>query len=140
MIDSVSHTTRTASAAIPALRARCTAFTQVSAGSTAEGPSAPQPWNLREMRFGHQRSAEYSPVLPACAPSRRPLNGERMTEADSTYVNTAELLALSLHHLDDADTRRPIIEIPTLDDSPCPSGRSRPWRSPWPGMSSPLGR
>lgn len=72
MIDSVSHTTRTASAAIPALKARCTAFTQVSAGSTAEGPSAPQPWNPREMRFGHQRSAEYSPVLPACAPSRRP--------------------------------------------------------------------
>ncbi|MCX4506425.1 hypothetical protein ACH4E9_18365 [Streptomyces anulatus] len=43
-----------------------------------------------------------------------------MTEADSTYVNAAELLALSLHHLDDADTRRPIIEIPTLDDSPLP--------------------
>lgn len=63
-----------------------------------------------------------------------------MTEADSTYVNAAELLTLSLHHLDDADTRRPIIEIPTLDDSPCPSGRSRHWRSPWPGMSSPHGR
>ncbi|MFB7484229.1 hypothetical protein ACFUEM_36115 [Streptomyces anulatus] len=43
-----------------------------------------------------------------------------MTEADSTYVNAAELLALSLHHLDDANTRRPIIEIPTLDDSPLP--------------------
>ncbi|MFI0481973.1 hypothetical protein [Actinomadura sp. 9N215] len=40
-----------------------------------------------------------------------------MTEADSTHVNAAELLSLALRHLDDADTRRPFTEIPTLDDS-----------------------
>ncbi|MEU5877868.1 hypothetical protein [Spirillospora sp. NPDC047279] len=38
-----------------------------------------------------------------------------MTEADSTHVNAAELLTLALGHLDDADTRRPFTEIPTLD-------------------------
>ncbi|MFE1369219.1 hypothetical protein ACFW84_33945 [Streptomyces anulatus] len=37
-----------------------------------------------------------------------------MTEADSTYVNAPELLTISLHHLDDAGTRRPIIEVPAL--------------------------
>ncbi|MFE7044677.1 hypothetical protein ACFU9X_36235 [Streptomyces atratus] len=40
-----------------------------------------------------------------------------MTEADDTHVNAAELLTLALRHLDDADTRRPFTEIPTLDDS-----------------------
>lgn len=64
-----------------------------------------------------------------------------MTEADSTHVNAAELLALSLRHLDDADSRRPFIEIPTLDDStPLPFRPFPTWRSPWPGMSSPHGR
>ncbi|MDV5142893.1 hypothetical protein R1T08_00765 [Streptomyces sp. SBC-4] len=52
-----------------------------------------------------------------------------MTKADSTHVNAAELLALSLRHLDDADTRRPFIEIPTLDDS-----TSLPFR-PFPALA-----
>ncbi|MFV2172450.1 hypothetical protein ACFHW2_03595 [Actinomadura sp. LOL_016] len=40
-----------------------------------------------------------------------------MIEADSTHVDAAELLTLALRHLDDADTRRPFTQIPTLDDS-----------------------
>ncbi|OLT10078.1 hypothetical protein BJF79_04975 [Actinomadura sp. CNU-125] len=40
-----------------------------------------------------------------------------MSEAEGTHVDAAELLALALRHLDDADTRYPITAIPTLDDS-----------------------
>jgi hypothetical protein len=56
------------------------------------------------------------PCLRAAQPPY-PWNGERVTEADNTHVNAAELLTLALRHLDSADTRRPFTEIPTLDDS-----------------------
>jgi hypothetical protein len=52
-----------------------------------------------------------------------------MTDTDSTIVDAAELLATALRHLDDYDTRRPIAEIPTLDDA-----ASRPFR-PFPALA-----
>ncbi|MEV2277410.1 hypothetical protein AB0I72_17685 [Nocardiopsis sp. NPDC049922] len=40
-----------------------------------------------------------------------------MTATDSTNVDARRLLALATRHLDDEDSRRPITEIPTLDES-----------------------
>ncbi|XVQ16341.1 hypothetical protein ACQP1W_50800 [Spirillospora sp. CA-255316] len=52
-----------------------------------------------------------------------------MTDLDSTTVDAAELLATALRHLNDHDTRRPIAEIPTLDEA-----ASRPFR-PFPALA-----
>ncbi|URM98423.1 hypothetical protein LUW76_31015 [Actinomadura madurae] len=52
-----------------------------------------------------------------------------MTDDDGTIVDAAELLATALRHLDDHDTRRPISEIPTLDEA-----ASRPFR-PFPALA-----
>src|SRR5687768_4970038 len=50
-------------------------------------------------------------------------SGEAMTANDPTFVDAVHLLASALRHLGDDDSRRPIAEIPTLDE-----GTSRPFR------------
>ncbi|MFC5754558.1 hypothetical protein [Actinomadura rugatobispora] len=52
-----------------------------------------------------------------------------MTDIDSTVVDAAELLATAIRHLNDHDTRRPIAEIPTLDEA-----ATRPFR-PFPALA-----
>ena len=46
-----------------------------------------------------------------------------MTVRDATFVDAGRLLATAIRHLGDDDPRRPIAEIPTLDE-----GTSRPFR------------